>query len=227
MDDVKTYLPDKTFVQQAYINESQYHAMYMRSLHDPNSFWDEQAEKFITWFKPWNKVLTGDFQKLNVAWFVNGKLNACYNCLDRHLPQRANQIALLWEGNNPNETIKITYATLYENVCRFANVLKKLTVKKGDRVCIYLPMIPEVVIAMLACARIGAVHSVVFAGFSAEAIKNRILDADCHIVITANEGLRGDKIIPLKKNVDAALVDCPQVKTCYCSKTHGEFYCME
>lgn len=203
----------KEFSRQAYINEAQYREMYADSITDPEKFWGEQAKKFITWFKPWQKVLTGDFKNLNVKWFAGGKLNACYNCLDRHLPDRANQTAILWEGNDPSESTKLTYAQLHEQVCRFANILKKFNVKKGDRVCIYMPMVPEVIIAMLACARIGAVHSVVFGGFSADAIKNRILDADCHTVITANETKRGNKIIPLKNNVDAALIDCPNVNT--------------
>ncbi len=203
----------KEFSRQAYINEAQYREMYADSITDPEKFWGEQAKKFITWFKPWQKVLTGDFKNLNVKWFAGGKLNACYNCLDRHLPDRANQTAILWEGNDPSESTKLTYAQLHEQVCRFANILKKFNVKKGDRVCIYMPMVPEVIIAMLACARIGAVHSVVFGGFSADAIKNRILDADCHTVITANETKRGNKIIPLKNNVDPALIDCPNVNT--------------
>jgi acetyl-CoA synthetase len=194
------------------MTESNYHDMYARSLRDPQGFWAEQAEKFITWFKRWDEVLTGDFQQMDVQWFSNGKLNACYNCLDRHLEKRADQIAFLWEGDDATQAKRITYAELYDQVCRFANVLKKHKVKKGDRVCIYMPMIPEVVIAMLACARIGAVHSVVFAGFSADALMSRILDADCQIVITANEGLRGEKIIPLKDNVDNALKRCPHVK---------------
>lgn len=195
------------------MNETQYRALYKKSIDDPERFWGEQAEKFVTWFKPWKKVLQGDFNNLDVAWFVDAKLNVCYNCIDRHLPQRANQTALIWEGNDPAQSRKITYAQLYEQVCRFANVLKNLKVKKGDRICIYMPMIPEAVIAMLACTRIGAVHSVVFGGFSPSALKDRILDADCHVVVTADEGVRSNKTIPLKSNVDAALVDCPNVKT--------------
>ncbi len=194
------------------ITESQYRDMYARSLRDPQHFWSEQAEKFVTWFKRWDEVLSGDFAKLNVQWFKNGKLNACYNCLDRHLTTRAQQIAIIWEGDNPDEVKRLTYQELYEQVSRFANALKKQGVKKGDRICIYMPMIPETVIAMLACTRIGAVHSVVFAGFSAEALRDRILDANCKWAITANEGLRGNKIIPLKKNMDAALKSCPKVK---------------
>ncbi len=200
------------FAQQAWIKESTYQEMYARSIRDPKKFWGEQAEKFVTWFKRWDEVFIGDFTKLNVQWFSGSKLNVCYNCLDRHLEQRGKQTALIWQGDHPDHEKKITYTELYEHVCRFANALKKLHVKKGDRVCIYMPMIPEAVIAMLACARIGAVHSVVFGGFSPDSLQTRILDADCHIVITANESVRGNKFIPLKKNVDEALAQCPRVR---------------
>lgn len=199
--------------EQVYLTKMQYQEMYAHSLRDPQNFWSEQAEKCVTWFKRWDTVLTGDFKKLDhLHWFKNGKLNVCYNCVDRHLEQHAQQAAIVWEGDNPQHTKKVTYAELYDQVCRLANVLKKHGIKKGDRVCIYLPMIPEAVIAMLACARIGAVHSVVFGGFSPDSLKSRILDAGCHLVITANEGIRGNKIIPLKKNVDEALEACPQVR---------------
>lgn len=194
------------------ISETQYSQLYARSLKDPKHFWSEQAEKCITWFKRWDEVLSGDFIHENVRWFRNGKLNACYNALDRHLEKRAQQIAMIWEADTPDKTKKMTYAELHEHVCRFANVLKKAQVKKGDRVCIYMPMIFEAIIAMLASARIGAVHSVVFAGFSPDSLSTRILDSDCRVVITANEGLRGNKIIPLKNNVDEALKKCPRVR---------------
>jgi len=194
------------------ITELQYRELYAKSLRDPKNFWSEQAEKFVTWFKRWDEVFAGDFQKLDIQWFKNGKLNACYNCVDRHLEKNAQNPAIIWEGDNPDDNKKITYAELYEQVCRFANVLKKCGLKKGDRVCIYMPMIPEAIISMLASARIGLVHSVVFAGFSADALKTRIIDADCRVVITANEGVRGNKIIPLKQNVDEALKDCPNVR---------------
>lgn len=195
----------------AHVNAEQYKEWYARSLTHPAEFWGEIAEKFISWSKPWDKVLSGGFEKLDVRWFEGGKLNAAYNCLDRHLETRGDQPAIIWEGDNPNQSIVLTYKDLYERVCRFANVLKKFGIKKGDKVCIYLPMIPEVAVAMLACARIGAIHSVVFGGFSAESLRTRILDADCKLVITANEGIRGHKFIPLKENVDAALRECPNV----------------
>jgi acetyl-CoA synthetase len=207
----KIYSIPPEFAQKTHLTEPAYRQLYERSLRDPNGFWGDMASQFITWVKPWDEVLTGGFKNQDVAWFQNAKLNAAYNCLDRHLEKRANQVAIIWEGDNPEETRQLTYAELHTEVCRFANVLKKLGIKKGDRVCIYLPMIPEAVIAMLGCVRIGAVHSVVFGGFSADALKSRILDADCQLVITANEGWRGNKIIPLKQNVDAALVDCPEV----------------
>jgi acetyl-CoA synthetase len=199
-------------VSKPTLTEAQYHEMYARSLRDPKNFWSEQADKFTTWFKRWDEVTVGNFSKLNTQWFINGKLNACYNCVDRHLETRSKQAAIIWQGDNPSENKTLTYAELYEQVCRLGNVLKKQGIKKGDRVCIYLPMIPEAVVAMLACARIGAVHSVIFAGFSPDAIKNRIQDADCRLVITANEGIRGNKLIPLKENIDTALTDCPHVK---------------
>lgn len=192
---------------------AQYQAWYERSLRDPEGFWAEQAKTFITWMEEWEKVLSGGFDNLDVHWFQGAKLNAAYNCLDRHLTQRANQTAIIWESDDGQQSQTLTYAELHEKVCRFANVLKQHQVKKGDRVCIYLPMIPEAIIAMLACARIGAIHSVVFAGFSVEALKTRIQDVGCHLVITANEGVRGNKIVALKHNVDKALQDCPDVHT--------------
>ena len=195
------------FVRQTHLNTSQYQEFYEHSLADPQGFWGDMAERFISWFAPWDSVLTGSFTNLPVHWFNQGKLNASYNCLDRHLETRGDQPALIWEGDNPGASKKITYRQLHEEVCRFGNALKDLGVNKGDFICIYMPMIPEAIVAMLACARIGAVHSIVFGGFSAEALQTRIADAECKIVITANEGLRATKIIPLKQNVDNALKD--------------------
>ena len=196
---------------KAYISEEKYQQMYAQSIADPDSFWSEQAKEFLTWFKPWDKVQTGNFNEGNIRWFEGGKLNVSYNCLDRHLETRGDKIAIIWESDNPQVSQNITYRELHEKVCRFANVLKARGAKKGDRICIYLPMIPEAAIAMLACTRIGAIHSVVFGGFSPEALKDRILDSDCQIVITADEGLRGGRTIPLKANVDKALTHCPNV----------------
>lgn len=191
--------------KNAYLDEASYQALYQRSISEPDKFWGEQAEKFITWFDKWKTVKTGGFEKLDLTWFAGGKLNACYNCVDRHLEKHGNDIAILWEGDDAKEFKKITYAELHTEVCQFSNVLKNLGIKKGDRVCIYLPMIPEAAISMLACARIGAVHSFVFAGFSPESLKTRILDAQASLVITADQGLRGGKTIPLKNYVDTAL----------------------
>jgi acetyl-CoA synthetase len=193
------------------INETQYRELYQRSLDDPEGFWGEQARKYIHWFAPPEKIFSGGFDELDMRWFSGGKLNAAYNCLDRHLDKRAEQPAIIWESDDAQSKI-ITYRELHASVCQFANVLRQYGVKKGDKICIYMPMIPEIVIAMLAAARIGAIHSVVFGGFSAESLKTRILDADCSMVITANESVRGNKIIPLKKNVDTILKDCPKVK---------------
>ena len=170
MTNQPTYPILNEFSQHAYIDKNSYETLYTYSLEDPENFWSEQAKKFITWFSPWNKALTGNFQNLNVQWFTDGKLNACYNCVDRHLPKRADQIAIIWEGDSSDESLQITYAQLHEKICRFANVLKKYGVQKGDRICIYMPMVPETIVAMLACARLGAIHSVIFAGFSSEAL---------------------------------------------------------
>ncbi|MDY0070513.1 MAG: acetate--CoA ligase [Porticoccaceae bacterium] len=197
-----------------HIDEARYQAMYQRSVTDPEGFWAEQAHQFLSWEKPWERVCEADMTAGKVAWFVGGKLNVAVNCIDRHLPLRADQTAFIWEGDDPANHRHISYRELHDAVGRLANVLRVRGVKKGDRVCIYMPMIPEAAYAMLACARIGAVHSVVFGGFSPDAIRDRILDADCRVVITADEGVRGGKVIPLKANADRALAQCPHVHTC-------------
>ncbi|MGB7930963.1 MAG: acetate--CoA ligase [Gammaproteobacteria bacterium] len=221
MTDTKTYDIPASFAKNAHIDEKQYLSMYQRSVEDPSAFWAEQAEAFLSWDKRWETVLDWDFHKGHIRWFEGGKLNACYNCVDRHLETRGDQTAFIWEGDDPAKDTRITYRELHKHVCRLANVLKSRGVKKGDRVCIYMPMIPEAAYAMLACARIGAVHSVVFGGFSPESIKDRILDSDCHTVITADEGLRGSKHVPLKANVDTALKSCPNVSTVVTVKVTG------
>jgi acetyl-CoA synthetase len=213
MPESKIYDVPEAFAKSAHLNAEQYKSMYEQSIKDPAGFWAEQAKQFLHWDKPWDTVLDWDYTKGHIRWFEGGKLNACYNCVDRHLESRGDQTALIWEGDDPANDARITYRELYEHVCRMANVLKSRNVQKGDRVCIYMPMIPEAVYAMLACARIGAVHSVVFGGFSPDSIKDRILDSDCHTVITTDEGLRGSKTVHLKGNVDAALKSCPNVNT--------------
>ena len=190
------------------IDSETYESMYERSMNEPETFWAEQAKTFIDWEKKWDKVSDVDFAKGKIAWFEGATLNVSYNCLDRHLPERADQVAIIWEGDDPNSSESITYSQLHEKVCKFSNGLEELGVVKGDRICLYMPMILEAAIAMLACARVGAIHSVVFGGFSPEALRDRILDSKCKIVITADEGVRGGKPIPLKANVDQATRDC-------------------
>jgi acetyl-CoA synthetase len=195
-------------------NFEEYLHQYRASVDNPEQFWAEVAQSFH-WRKPWDKVLEWNFDDYNVQWFIGGKLNICENALDRHLPERAHQTAIIWEANDPAQpAVMLTYQELYEQVCQFANVLKANGVQKGDRVCIYMPMIPEVAVAMLACARIGAIHSVVFAGFSAQSLADRILDADCKVVITSDVGERGAKQIGIKEIVDEALAKCSNVQRC-------------
>jgi acetyl-CoA synthetase len=191
---------------RALIDEAKYQEMYAASIKDPNKFWAEHGKR-ITWMKPFSKVKNSSYAADNVSikWFEDGTLNAAYNCIDRHLPKRANQVAILWEGDDPKDDKKITYQQLHDEVCRFANILRNRNVEKGDRVTIYMPMIPEAAYAMLACARIGAVHSVVFGGFSPDSLAGRIEDCKSKVVITADEGLRGGRKIPLKANTDAAI----------------------
>lgn len=190
----------------------EYQEKYQQSVEDPEGFWGEVAQSFY-WRKPWKKTLEWDFNEANIKWFKGGKLNITENCLDRHLAENGNTPAIIWEPNNPDEsTVTLTYKVLHQRVCRFANVLKKHGAKKGDRICIYMPMIPELAIAVLACARIGAVHSVVFGGFSSQSIADRINDAECNIVVTSDGSYRGNKEIPLKSTVDDALIQCPSVQ---------------
>lgn len=206
----------------AYVNEQRYEEMYAHSIEDSDGFWAEQAEEFIDWFKPWDTVQEWDFHKGDINWFGGAKVNVAYNCLDRHLEKRANQTAIIWEGDDPSESREITYAELHDEVCRFSNALKGIGIKKGDRVCIYMPMIPEAAVAMLSCARIGAVHSIVFGGFSPDALKDRIQDASCSLVITADQGLRGGRKLPLKANADIACAKSDCVKRMVVVKRGGD-----
>ena len=214
-------VPEKT-AKTAYIDNEKYLAMYQKSVDDPENFWAEQGER-IDWVKPYTKIkdVSYDHDDVHIKWFYDGTLNACANCVDRHLPSRGDQVAIIWEGDDPEDDKKITYNALHKEVSKFANALKTLGVQKGDRVTIYLPMIPEIAIAVLACARIGAIHSVIFGGFSPESIAGRILDCKSDVIITSDEGVRGGRPIPLKANTDEALKKCPNVKTCIVVKRTG------
>ena len=223
MSEQQLYEVPAEFAAKTNITAEQYKTLYKQSIEDPEAFWAKQAKDFLTWSKPWDKVMDYSFDAndLYIKWFQGGTLNVAYNCIDRHLESKGDQVAIIWEGDDPNDDKKITFKELHHDVSKFANILKERGVKKGDRVCIYMPMIPEAGYAMLACARIGAVHSVVFGGFSPEALKGRILDSDCQVVITADEGIRAGKNIPLKANTDKALEDCPNVHTVLTVKRTG------
>ena len=208
---MKIYSVSEKQKKNSVITEADFESDYLESINNPKKFWKEKAEETLEWFSNWDEVISSNLEEGKVEWFKNGKLNACFNCVDRHLKNYSNKTAIIWEGDSPEDNEKISFEELHENVCKFANLLKSRKIKKGDRVCIYMPMIPEAAYAMLACARIGAIHSVVFGGFSIESLKDRILDSNCTSVITANEGIRGGKLIPLKNNVDKALEDCPNV----------------
>ena len=208
---MKIYSVSEKQKKNSVITEADFESDYLESINNPKKFWKEKAEETLEWFSNWDEVISSNLEEGKVEWFKNGKLNACFNCVDRHLENYSNKTAIIWEGDSPEDNEKISFEELHENVCKFANLLKSRKIKKGDRVCIYMPMIPEAAYAMLACARIGAIHSVVFGGFSIESLKDRILDSNCTSVITTNEGIRGGKLIPLKNNVDKALEDCPDV----------------
>ena len=208
---MKKYSLSEAEKENSIISEEDFNSEYLESINNPEAFWKIKAKETLDWFSNWNEVALSKMEVGEVEWFKAGKLNACFNCVDRHLETYGDKTAIIWEGDDPKDNEKISFQTLHKNVCKFANLLKSRNVKKGDRVCIYMPMIPEAAYAMLACARIGAIHSVVFGGFSIESLKDRILDSDCTTVITANEGLRGGKLVPLKNNVDKALEDCPNV----------------
>ena len=208
--------------EAALVDNEKYLEMYQKSIDDPKGFWSEQGKR-IDWIKPYTKIkdVSYAYDDVHIRWYYDGKLNAAANCIDRHLETRGEQTAIIWEGDDPNEDLTITYKELHEHVCKFANGLKAIGAEKGDRICIYMPMIPEAAYAMLACARIGAVHSVVFGGFSPDALAGRIQDCTCNIIITADEGLRGGKPIPLKANTDAALKNCPTIEKCVTVKRTG------
>ena len=217
------YPPSADFVANAKINKSDYDSMYAKSVNNPEDFWSEHGKR-IDWIKPFSKIKNVDFSHPNVSikWFEDGELNVSSNCIDRHLDKRSEQTAIIWEGDNPDESKHISYAELHRQVCKLSNVYKKLGVKKGDRVVLYLPMVPEAAYAMLACARIGAVHSIVFAGFSPEALASRIEDCGASLLVTADEAPRGGKITPLKTNVDKALKICGDISTLVVERTHGD-----
>ncbi len=216
------YIPSSNVVKNAHVNSEQYEKMYEESINDPDVFWDTHGKR-IDWIKPYKKISNVSYAKedLQIKWYEDGTLNASANCLDRHLKTKGDSTAIIWEGDNPNESKHITYKQLYEDVCKFSNVLKKVGAKKGDRITIYMPMIPEATIAMLACTRIGAIHSVVFGGFSPDALAGRIEDCDSTIIITADEGVRSGKTIPLKSNTDEAIAKAKMCKTTIVVKRTG------
>ncbi|MDB2328325.1 acetate--CoA ligase [Pseudomonadales bacterium] len=227
MTNDKQYPVSDDAKQRAHLSIDQYQDLYQKSINAPETFWPEMANEFLTWSKPWEQLTESNLMTGTAGWFIGGKLNACYNCVDRHLPERAQQTAILWEGDDPSQQATITYQDLHQRVCQLANLLIQRGVKKGDRVCLYMPMIPEAAYAMLACARIGAVHSVVFGGFSPQALQDRILDSDCQTVITADEGVRGGKTVPLKVNADLALEHCPNVHSVIVVRHTGGFVSMQ
>ena len=228
MSDSLVFQPSEAAKARTFTTAEQYNDMYARSVSDPNGFWKDQSRR-IDWIKPPTVIKNTSFAypDVSIKWFEDGVLNISANCIDRHLPARADQVAIIWEGDTPGTDAKVTYAQLYERVCRFANVLKANGVKKGDRVTIYMPMIPDTAYAMLACARIGAVHSVIFGGFSPDSIAGRINDCDSRIVLTADEGRRGGKTIALKKNVDEALAKAPRVERVIVVKNTGSAVAMQ
>ena len=222
MSEINTRPVPENWKRDAYIDDAKYRAMYRRSIEEPDAFWAEQAERFIDWYERWSSVCEANMPAGRVSWFNGAKLNAAHNCIDRHLPTRADRVAILWEPDEPGDHRAITYRELHDDVCRLTNALKRRGVRKGDRVCIYMPMVPEAAYAMLACARIGAIHSVVFGGFSPQSLRDRILDSDCRVVVTADQGVRGGKRIPLKANVEEALAACPNVHTVLTVRRTGE-----
>src|SRR5213593_2326913 len=218
----KIYPVPAEWKSRAYVDEAKYRAMYERSLKDLDGFWRDEAKR-LHWYKAPTKIKNTSFGPgdVSIKWFEDGVTNVAYNCIDRHLAKRANQTAIIWEGDDPKDDKRVTYQELYDEVCRMANILRNRNVQKGDRVTIYMPMIPEAAYAMLACARIGAIHSVVFGGFSPDSLAGRIEDCKSTVVVTADEGLRGGRKVPLKANVDAAIAKCPSVKSCVVVRRTG------
>ena len=222
MQTIQGYAPPERVRDGALIDSvEEYQRLYDSSIQDPDTFWAQQAREHLSWIHEFDQVRDNDWREGLIAWFLGGRLNACVNCVDRHVEKRGDQVAILWEGDEPGQVRKITYRELQREVCKVANVLRHQGVRKGDRVAIYMPMIPEAAYAMLACARLGAVHNVVFAGFSAEALRDRIIDARCVAVITADEGIRGRKTIPLKRTVDEAVMACPTIQHVFVVKRTG------
>ncbi|MEE2996834.1 MAG: AMP-binding protein, partial [Pseudomonadota bacterium] len=222
MSDNELFPVPAEWAKRALVDESGYQEMYRQSVEDPENFWGEQGKR-IDWIQPYTKVKDASYahDDVHIRWYHDGTLNASVNCLDRHLDTRGDQVAIIWEGDEITDSKSLTYRDLYEEVCKFANVLKENGVKKGDRVTIYLPMVPEIAIAVLACARVGAIHSVIFGGFSPDSIAGRIHDSASSVIVTADEGVRGGRTIPLKDNVDEALKQCPSIEKCIVVRRTG------